>query len=335
LPPSCADQEGQALVVYQEPLSASSRKRLCVWGVSATRTHQQVAAGHSLIYQAKIDWSGVIEKVIGGLIVAAILAIVGWAKSPRFRLFLKRLWNTVSEWLGRQWRYLVVVAVLLIPIYVVLYLVYASWWIIALSIVHFALVTFATPPLLAPKRPWTIRDLIQRIDFDYPLEESPFENGWRLVEGAQPTFEYPTDDSFGKVIAIREVARSERPYALDYNVEPDARRLGKMVEFVAELKPGAAIYARVVNVLSKARSTSTEGWIQFQIGTSQPQKVAYNEWVMCVMPTQLKGNWQLFRIDLIDAVNQTFGNDGWSFKKLIGFRLRGNLELAYISVLKS
>lgn len=48
---------------------------------------------------SKIDWSGVIEKVIGGLIVAAILAIVGWAKSLRFRLFLKRLWNTVIEWL--------------------------------------------------------------------------------------------------------------------------------------------------------------------------------------------------------------------------------------------
>jgi hypothetical protein len=229
-----------------------------------------------------------------------------------------------------------VIAVLLIPVYVALYLAYTSWWIIALSIVHFALVTFATPPLIAPKRPWITSRLIQKIDFDYPLEESPFENGWRLVEGAQPAFEYPTDGSFGKVIAIREVARSERPYALDYNVEPDARRLGKMVEFVAELKPGAAIYAHVVNVLSKARSTSREGWIKIQIGPSQiTQQVAHNEWVMCIMPTQLKGNWQLFRIDLINAVNQTFGNDGWSFEQLIGFRLRGNLRLAYISVFKS
>ena len=113
----------------------------------------------------QINWPDVIGKVIAGLIVAAILAIISWAKSPRFRLLLKRLWNTVIEWLRRQWRYIVVISILLTPIYVVLYLVYASWWIIAFSIVHLALFLFAVPPLFASKRPWTTGGLIQKIDF--------------------------------------------------------------------------------------------------------------------------------------------------------------------------
>ena len=280
---------------------------------------------------SKIDWSGVMEKVIGGLIVAAILAIVGWAKSLRFRLFLKRLWNTVIEWLRRQWRYLVVIAVLLIPVYVALYLAYTSWRIIALSIVHFALVTFATPPLLAPKRPWTTSGLIQKIDFDYPVGDSPLEYGWTL-EGTRPAFEYPADDFFGRVIAIQRVKK----YTLDYDVRPDAGGLGKVVEFAAKLDPGAAIYTHI-NVQSNDHSTSEKVWIQFRVETRPPRRAAGHddEWVMYLMPTPFKGNWQLFHIDLIDAVNQTFGNDGWSFEQLIGFRLTGNLELACISVFKS
>lgn len=129
----------------------------------------------------EIDWSDVIGKVIAGLIVAAILAIISWAQSPRFRRFLKRLWNTVIDWLTRQWQYLVVV-ILLILIEVALYLVYASWWIIAFSIAHLALVMLAVLLLFAPKWPTIV----------LPGFEDDFRSGldaWTTPSGWQPTIE--------------------------------------------------------------------------------------------------------------------------------------------------
>jgi predicted nucleotide-binding protein len=179
---------------------------------------------------------------------------------------------------------------------------------------------------------WTTSGLIQRIDFDYFPEDLPTERGWRRAEGAPPKLGLA--DYFGrKAIAIREVSWSDRPYALDLNVEPDSRRLGKIIEFVAKLEPGAAIYAHM-DVQSKDLSKSERVWIQFQVGASKPKQVNDDEWVMFVTPTQFKEDWQVFRIDLRDAVAQTFGKEGKGFERLIGFRLRGNLDLAYISVCK-
>ena len=94
---------------------------------------------------------------------------------------------------------------------------------------------------------------------------------------------------------------------------------------------------RTSYVQSLDRSKSEKSWIQFKVGTSRPpKKVGGNEWVLYVTPKdELKEGWQLFRENLIDATEQTFGKEGKSFERLIGFRLRGNLDLAYISVFES
>jgi hypothetical protein len=51
-----------------------------------------------------------------------------------------------------------------------------------------------------------------------------------------------------------------------------------------------------------------------------------------MQPTSLDDGWAKFEVDLPLAVEQTFGTDGWSYRELMGFRLRGNLKIAYISV---
>ncbi|TEU19057.1 MAG: hypothetical protein E3J21_04720 [Anaerolineales bacterium] len=89
----------------------------------------------------------VISDLLAELIVAIVLIIGGWL----LRDFLKQLWYKVIDWLARQWRYLVIV-ILMILIEIALYLVYASWWIIAFSIAHLALVMLAILLLFAPKQ---------------------------------------------------------------------------------------------------------------------------------------------------------------------------------------
>jgi hypothetical protein len=304
----------------------------------------------------EINSSDVSGKIIAGLIVTAIVTIISWiidraVASPEFRpvlfagavLFIAIGWVVVSKlrlprrqlsreilsalrWLARQWRYLVI-AVLLIPIYVVLYLVYASWWIIASYIVQFALITLAILLLFAPKR--ATRGLIQKIDFDYFPEKLPHAKGWKL-EGTLPKIRR-AGFAGKKALAIEQVGR----YALDYDVRSDAGEYGKSIEFVAKYK-GGVVYAHV-NAQSKDHSTPQDSWIQIKVGTSKPEPhpTMKNEWIIYVTPTKLEENWQLFRIDLIDEFKRTFGTEGKSFEGLIGFRVRGNLDLAYISVFES
>ena len=278
----------------------------------------------------------VISDFVAELVAVTLLAIGGWL----LRHFLKRLCYTVIEWLARQWRYLAMV-ILLTLIEIALYIAYASWPIIVFSTAHLAFAVLATLLLFVAKRPTTVlprfpdaqttANLIQKIGFDY-LPASPLIHGWKLGEGIPPRLTFVPYRLGKKALAIQEVAQpGQRPYALDYNVEPVA----KIVEFVAKFESGAAIYAHVGMALSKPPSTSADGWIQFRIGTSHPERVTSTEWLMYVMPTRSKRKWDLFRIDLMDAVKQTLGNDGWTFKRLIGFRLRGNLKLAHISVFKS
>lgn len=90
----------------------------------------------------------VISDLLAELIVTIVLIIGGWL----LRDFLKQLWYKVIDWLARQWRYLVIV-ILLILIEIALYLVYASWWLIAFSIAHLALVMLVILLLFAPKQP--------------------------------------------------------------------------------------------------------------------------------------------------------------------------------------
>ena len=86
----------------------------------------------------KIDWNGMITKVIAGLITAAV---IGWFRSQRFREFLKRLLKqfvVAVRWLAQQWRYLAVIATALL-LEAALYGLYRDWRIVALSLSHLGL----------------------------------------------------------------------------------------------------------------------------------------------------------------------------------------------------
>jgi len=183
-----------------------------------------------------------------------------------------------------------------------------------------------------PKRPG---QLLEKIEFDY--SDHPAEHGWRVVECRDETLVVPThfDDGFvGKAIEVRSTVS----YAMDYNVKP-AAVFGSIVEFVVDLEDTeSAIYA-CFSLQSSDGSTSKPGHAYFnvQVGKGQPIPHSSNEWILPVEPAppHLGGRWVRLPIDLDEAVKQTFGRSGWKLGQLIGFRLRGNLSLARISVFKA
>jgi hypothetical protein len=105
------------------------------------------------------------------------------------------------------------------------------------------------------------------------------------------------------------------------------------LEFVAKLGGDYAIYAQV-NIQSRDWAARKDVWLKFQVGNSQPLPFddGSGEWTIYLKPKPLGDEWALFHVNLADEVERTFGVKGWKLRKLRGFRLRGNLQMAYIKV---
>jgi len=105
------------------------------------------------------------------------------------------------------------------------------------------------------------------------------------------------------------------------------------LEFAAKLEGGYGIYAHV-NIQSQDWAARKDVWLNFQVGNSQPLPYGdgSTEWTVYLKPKPLGDEWALFRVNLVDEVERSFGMKGWKLRKLRGFRLRGNLQLAYIKI---
>ena len=156
------------------------------------------------------------------------------------------------------------------------------------------------------------------------------------ADEAAITIEHVSDDFVGTAIAIS----SQIEYGMDFKVGPAASQFGEVIEFVGSLENDAAFYAFVG--LEKDDGSVTTGWLKFKVGGGRSQPVhlgtgtGHDEWQVSTRPLSREADqWLLFRVNLKDAVDQTFGNDGWRFLHLEKFRIRGNLALDYISVFET
>ena len=173
------------------------------------------------------------------------------------------------------------------------------------------------------------KTLIERIDFDYP--DSPANHGWVFLENeadeTQLAINHIADQFVGRAIAISSPVK----YGMEFKVGLESVKRGSFVEFVANFEKSGAIYAFVT--LERDDGSMTTGWLKLTSGTGQPRPIDGDEWRLLVEPASTKGgDWSLYQVDLPDAVRQTFGTDGWKFRQLEKFRMRGNLSLDYIAI---
>lgn len=179
-------------------------------------------------------------------------------------------------------------------------------------------------------QPNELKTPLQTINFNY--QDSPLNHGWRIaetVDESQPVITHVSDGFYGNALKIRSTAR----YALDCGVIP-AAHIGKSVEFVAKMmERDSSIYAKL-SVQSKDGTKTKDVWLNFQIGVGQPRPHGDGmvEWIVYVSPELIGSGWLKFQVDLNDALVRSFGKDGWDFRKLRGFRLRGSLNIAYIKI---
>jgi len=170
---------------------------------------------------------------------------------------------------------------------------------------------------------------IQRIDFDY--QDSPTQHGWKMLENEaseeEVNIEHTFDQFVGNAISITSPTR----YGIEYTVGLPAAERGKVLELVANLTKDAYIYT-YIGLVSDDGST-TDGWLKLTIREGPPKPIDDDEWQLTMEQVSSKGgNWLFYRIDLQDAVKQTFGSDSWEFQRLEKFRIRGDLSLVYIEI---
>jgi hypothetical protein len=175
---------------------------------------------------------------------------------------------------------------------------------------------------------------LETIQFDYA--DPPMNHGWQLVEGNPQliTFEKLNDATVGNALKIS--SPSDNTYALDYILSPQSSEFGNSLELVAnyyDAQTSFYVYVSMVNNNGDIQS----GWLKLKIGKDQAlpsqKTVGEQEWLLYVKPEAfLDQNWVQMQIDLTEAVQETFGKDGWTFKKLLRFRIRGNLWIDYITI---
>jgi hypothetical protein len=170
---------------------------------------------------------------------------------------------------------------------------------------------------------------LDTLKFDYKDSPLVAGHGWRLVgahEGAV-TFTPVEDEYVGRAVRIR----ATESYGMDHTASEAANQRADTIEVVAASEKDVVVYANIELQQCDVKSA----WLKFHEGgraDEEPQKVSDEEWSIAAQPAaEIGGAWRRYQIDLIDAVHRSFGQEGCSFGKLLGYRLRGDMDIQQIA----
>jgi len=175
--------------------------------------------------------------------------------------------------------------------------------------------------------------IIDKVIFDY-LPDSPSNHCW-IVKSDDPQnpnskipeFSKEITQKFGPVLKIIPFGR----YYMDYNVTW-AHSICKNVEFIVIPDEGCIIYLRIEII--KENLEPRKVWLALIRGNNKPKQFNNIEWWVYLEPKKLDNDWFLFLANIPSLVQDTYGNDGWKYHRLIAFRLRGKMSIAQILLLK-
>lgn len=209
---------------------------------------------------------------------------------------------------------------------------------LALGGLAFLFVDFLVPPTYSTSlTPTAVPEviLLQTIDFDY--QDSPINHGWEIVDASDESLveiEHISDSFVGKAIRVH----SSTWYGMDFDIG-QPYQMGDIIELTVDFEDWASIYV-LVSLVHQTKPAST-GWIKFSPGKLDPHIVdigntGQGEWEVFIQPLEkVGGEWFLYQVDLAQAVEDTFGRDGWTYLQLEKVRIRGNLALDRISIATS
>jgi hypothetical protein len=246
----------------------------------------------------------VCSKVIAGIILAALTAMVGLSWKPLGTMLLAT--SPTPNWL------LIVLGIIIV--------------------VEGLILVTARKPEQPPTA--SSPETIYTIGFDY-LPTSPLENGWKQEYNADGVAEFGSDPDIPGSLRMK-IVRSE--VAIHHNLPPHAT-LADHLEYTAKYTNTTMIFTRLI-VGTKDGSVQKQVDIKYYYGelravTTSPNPNPgrdQNRWLpeqtICLPAQVLAGGRLAFNIDLRDAVSLSLGQQGWVFKSVQGVRLRSNLSIS-------
>ncbi len=178
---------------------------------------------------------------------------------------------------------------------------------------------------------------LETIQFDYA--DSPTNHGWNIFEGdtTKITFEKISDSTVGNALKIS--TPSDNFYAMDYDLSPKVKEFGNFIDVVSKFDYDQNSFYTYIS-MTNASGKTQNGWLKFKIGKDKPlpyqKSTGEPEWLFYVNPVIFpNSDWVKMRIDLIKAVQETYGIDGWTYNKLLKFRIRGNLSIDSVTIFKN
>jgi hypothetical protein len=172
-------------------------------------------------------------------------------------------------------------------------------------------------------------------ELSLPLNELPEKSGWKLSPDDKkndsptlPIIKVGSDGLYGKYWQIERIDR----YYLDYHFHIIYKQKNKLA-FTIQFVNNFVIYAEVK--LIRGRNNDEKlGWLAFIEGKKEPKPLEEGiwEWTIHSQPKTIVNEWKGFEINLIDAVNQSFGTEGWKYSHVTRIRIRESLKIARIAI---
>jgi hypothetical protein len=177
------------------------------------------------------------------------------------------------------------------------------------------------------------------IPFNYLPYEAPTDKGWVLgdnPDGISPKFEAISNAP----IAVGLLIVPSGQYCLDFFMKEAHRTTCNRLKFAANFSVDARFYVFVRMSPRQDGHEPIEKWVQMGVNIGPPQVDPRwgKEGILSISGKALGGGWQLFDISLEDAVNSTFGKEGFIYGehgKLLRIRLRGSLSISPIELYRS
>jgi hypothetical protein len=171
---------------------------------------------------------------------------------------------------------------------------------------------------------------LERIGFSHL--DTLILNCWNTSEQPnpnEPVLKKEDDGIMGEFLSISGYSN----FALDYHVKIISRT-AKIIEYIVFPKKDHVLYLNV-DVISSDGSKAKNCWVNLSITESQirPHGDGKHEWVFPITPVSNSGDWLKYKINIEESVRNTFGKEGWKYKKLVRLRTRGNSQIKSISIL--
>lgn len=172
---------------------------------------------------------------------------------------------------------------------------------------------------------------INRIVFNY--QDEPTNHGWRVTHDAEPErasahFELKHDPAVGRYTSIEATSGTR----VDYDLAP-ADFIVDALELEYRPDSGSAFYVRLNAVGAVLKPE--HHWLQYRVGRTEPTRLNHSEWIIPVQPSPMAERWLRLRCDLKKHFDLTFGQEGLKLDHISGFRIRGRMNIAAITLYAS